>query len=183
MCEAFNNAGIPLLEGYGLTETSPVITFNQLGQIKPGTVGKPIQDVEVKIADDGEILTRGPHVMLGYWQNPEATAEAIVDGWFHTGDVGELGADGYLTITDRKKDLIVTSTGKNVAPSEIERILKQDPLIDQAVVYGDNRNFITAILVPAFDLMKVKLADQGISLESMGNSSNNPRCTACSKKK
>ena len=166
ICEAFNGLGVPLLEGYGLTETSPVIAFNRFGKVRPGTVGQAIPGVDIRIAEDGEILSRGPHIMQGYWQNPEATAEVIVDGWFHTGDVGEIDDDGFLSITDRKKDIIVTSSGKNVAPTEIERLLTKHPLIDQAVVYGDNRNFITAILVPTFDLLESKLKEQGVALKT-----------------
>jgi long-chain acyl-CoA synthetase len=150
----FHAAGIKLLEGYGLTESSPVITFNRRDSFKVGTVGQAIPGVEVRIADDGEILTRGPHVMKGYWKNPDATAEAIREGWLYTGDVGELDEGGFLKITDRKKDLIITSGGKNIAPCEIERLLISDPYIDQAVVYGDRRPFLSAILVPHFPLLE-----------------------------
>ena len=156
VCKAFFNAGLPLLEGYGLTETAPVISFNSIENYKIGSVGQTIRDVEAKIADDGEILTRGPHVMAGYWKNEDATNKAIVDGWFHTGDIGSLDDDGYLTITDRKKDLFVTSAGKNVAPAILEHLLKSEVCIDQAVVYGDGRQFISALIVPNFvELQKV----------------------------
>ncbi len=148
VCRAFHAAGLPLLEGYGLTESSPVICFNNTESFKIGTVGRAIENVEVRIAEDGEILTRGPHVMQGYWKNPTATAETIRDGWLHTGDVGKLDDEGFLSITDRKKDLFVTSAGKNISPSELERLLTSDPFIDQAVVYGDGRHFISALIVP-----------------------------------
>jgi long-chain acyl-CoA synthetase len=165
IAQGFFEAGIPLLEGYGLTESSPVICFNRLESYKVGTVGQAIPGVEVKIAPDGEILTRGPHVMQAYWRNPEATAEAIRDGWLHTGDVGHLDADGFLTITDRKKDLIITSLGKNIAPAEIERLLVSDPYIDQAVVYGDKQPFVTALVVPSFPALEAKAAELGCRLE------------------
>ena len=148
VCDGFDRAGLAIFEGYGLTETSPVIAFNHAEACRYGSVGLPIPGVEVRIAEDGEILTRGPHVMAGYWKNPEATAEVIVDGWFHTGDVGTIDEDGYLSITARKKDLFVTSSGKNVAPAIIERLLTADPLFDQAVIYGDGRKFITAVVAP-----------------------------------
>lgn len=165
VAEGFIAAGILLLEGYGLTESSPVISFNRLDNYRVGTVGQSIPGVEVRIANDGEILTRGPHVMRGYWKEPDATAAAIVDGWLHTGDVGHLDAEGFLTITDRKKDLIITSGGKNIAPSELERLLVGDPYIDQAVVCGDRRPFVAALVVPNFQLLKEKAAELGRSLD------------------
>jgi long-chain acyl-CoA synthetase len=169
VCEAFFDSSFALLEGYGLTESSPVICFNRLDSYRIGSVGQAIQDVEVSIADDGEVLTRGPHVMRGYWKNDQATNETIVDGWLHTGDVGELDTDQFLSITDRKKDLIITSSGKNVAPSTIERALVSDPLIDQAVVYGDNRKFISALVVPNLDLLTKLAKDAGFSVEIEGD--------------
>ena len=169
VCEAFFDAGFELLEGYGLTESSPVISFNRLDSYRIGSVGKTIQDVEVRIADDGEILTRGPHVMRGYWDNERATNDAIADGWLHTGDVGKLDADQFLYITDRKKDLIITSGGKNVAPSIVERALISDPLIDQAVVYGDNRKFISALVVPNLEVLTELAEESGFSVEIDGD--------------
>ena len=157
LAEAFVAVGLPLYQGYGLTESSPVITFNCEGHHKIGTVGAAIPGVEIKIADDGEILTKGPHVMKGYWKDDVATRAAVVDGWLYTGDVGHLDADGYLTITDRKKDLMVTSGGKNVAPAELERMLTRDELIDQAVVFGDARPFVSALIVPNLDRLRAAL--------------------------
>jgi len=154
----YQQRGVNLVQGYGLTETSPVITTETPSAKKLGTVGRPIGTVEVKIAEDGEILTRGPHVMLGYWKNPEATADALRSGWFHTGDVGTLDSDGFLKITGRKKELIVTSGGKNIAPSYLESLIKGDPLVAQVIVIGDGRNFLTALVVPDFKVLQAASA-------------------------
>ncbi len=144
----FTALGLRLLQGYGLTESAPVISCNPPGRIKIDTVGPPVVDVEVRIADDGEILVRGELVMQGYWDDAAATAEAVRDGWLHTGDIGELDGDGYIRITDRKKDIIVNSGGDNVSPQRVEGFLTVQPEIAQAMVYGDKRPHLVALLVP-----------------------------------
>lgn len=158
--EFFEYANVLILEGYGLTETSPVLTCNRLEQYKFGTVGKPLANVEIKIADDGEILAKGPNIMKGYYNLPEKTENVFTeDDWFKTGDIGFLDDDDFLTITDRKKNLIVTSGGKNIAPQPMENALVLSPFIEQILVIGDKRNFISALIVPSFEKIKSDFAE------------------------
>jgi len=149
--EALNALGLKTLQGYGLTETSPVVSCNPLQKVKVETVGPIFPGVEVKLADDGEILVRGENLMLGYWNNTEATNETIKNGWLHTGDIGEFDGDGYLKITDRKKDIIVSLGGDNIAPSKIENLLTLSPEIEQACVFGEQKNYIAALIILSND--------------------------------
>jgi len=148
--EFFWIIGIPVFEGYGLTETSPAVSFNNFEHIRFGSVGFPLRETEFKIAADGEILVKGPQVMRGYYNNPEATAEVMQDGWFTTGDIGKI-EDGFITITDRKKELIITAGGKNIAPQPVENELKMDKFISSVYVYGDRKPYITALIVPSIE--------------------------------
>lgn len=154
LAEWYADIGIPIHEGYGLTETSPVIAVNTPGAHRIGTVGKPLANVEVKIANDGEVLVRGPSIFKGYWNRPQETSDVFLGGWFKTGDIGHLDPDGYLSITDRKKDLIKTSGGKFVAPQPIENSLKLNPLIGTAVVLGDRRKFPAVLIAPHFPVLE-----------------------------
>ena len=166
LARVFWAAQIPVLEGYGLTETSPVISLNRLDKYKArfGTVGIPIDNVEVKIAEDGEILCKGPNIMKGYYNRPDLTAEVIdAEGWFHTGDIGELSDDGFLRITDRKKEIFKTAGGKYVAPQIIENKFKESVLIEQVMVVGENRKFPSALIVPNFMALEAWCEKKGIS--------------------
>jgi len=142
-----NALGLKTMQGYGLTETSPVVSCNPINSIKVETVGTVLKNCKVKIAKDGEILVKGENVMLGYWNNEEATKKVLIDDWLYTGDIGEIDSDGYLKITDRKKDIIVTSGGDNISPAKIENLLCNHPEIDQAFIYGDNKNYLVSLIV------------------------------------
>ncbi len=178
LAEFFEAAGVIILEGYGMTESSPVISFNRLENYRFGTVGQPIPGVEVKIAGDGEILVRGPNVMKGYWNDKESTCEAIdSDGWLHTGDIGTLDEGSFLTITDRKKHLFVSSGGKNIAPQPIENIFLQHKLIDQFVLIGDGRMFLTALIVPDFTALREVAGQLGVVCSSVSELVHNEQIT------
>lgn len=165
LCRFFQGLGFPIFQGYGLTETSPVVTVNFPGGNRVGTVGKPIRGVDIRIAEDGEILVRGECVMKGYHRNPAATAEVIdAEGWFHSGDIGEIDPDGYLRIVDRKKEIIITSGGKNIAPLAMESAFNTDPYIDRVVLIGDTRNYLTALVVPDFGKVREWAAQRGFAL-------------------
>jgi long-chain acyl-CoA synthetase len=162
--EFFYAAGLIVLEGYGLTETSPVVSCNSLNNLRIGSIGKVMQDTEIKIADDGEIMIKGPQVMLGYYNNEEATKEAISeDGWFASGDIGEFDDDDFLYITDRKKDIIVTAGGKNIAPQPIENLFKKNKFIAQLVVIGDTKPYLVSLIVPNFENLETWATGKGLS--------------------
>jgi long-chain acyl-CoA synthetase len=175
MAEWFLAMGIPILEGYGLTETSPTIAVNRQGAFKVGSVGKVYPELQVKIAEDGEILVKGPTVFQGYWQMPEETRASFVDGWFKTGDIGEIDSDGYLHITDRKKELIKTSGGKFIAPQPIENALKHNVLVAQAAVIGDRRKYASVILSPHFPLLEDWARANGVTFNSREELVNAPK--------
>lgn len=167
LADFFQSLGLLIVEGYGLTETSPIITANTAKNYKFGTVGMPLSNVEIRIAEDGEILAKGPNVMKGYYNKVEETNLAIdVDGWFHTGDIGEIDEDGYLKITDRKKSLIVTSGGKNIAPAPLENSILNSIYVEQCLVIGDGKNFISALIVPNYESLKNYLKRNNIDLNS-----------------
>src|SRR5256886_10780961 len=173
---ALAGAGLPIVQGYGLTETSPVITAGQLDDNRVGTAGKPIRHVEVRIAPDGEIETRGPHVMLGYWNKPAETRAVFTDdGWFKTGDIGLLDSAGYLTITDRKKELLKTSGGKYVAPQPIEQLIKGSRFVNQVVVIGNGRRFPAALIVPDWQQLESYAKYKGFDLRTRAEFCRDPR--------
>ncbi len=164
--EFFEAIGITILEGFGLTETSPVTHVNRPGKIKFGTVGFPIKNVEAKVAEDGEILLKGPNIMKGYWGDEEATKQVIKDGWFHTGDIGTIDNEGILKITDRKKHIIVSSGGKNIAPLPIENLFGNDQYVDQVMIYGEKRPFLVALIVPNYENLEEFATSNQISFST-----------------
>lgn len=167
IAEFFYAIGLVILEGYGLTETSPLLSINTFEAIRMGTVGKPATGVDIRIAPDGEILARGPNIMKGYYKKEAETREVLEGGWFHTGDIGHFDADGFLVITDRKKDLLVTSGGKNIAPQPIENMIKASPYISNAVVIGDRRRFVAALVVPEFEKLEAYAKSQSIAFATV----------------
>jgi long-chain acyl-CoA synthetase len=169
-------AGLPIVQGYGLTETSPVITAGQLDENRVGTAGKPIPNVEVRIAPDGEIETRGPHIMLGYWNKPEETRAVFTeDGWFKTGDIGSFDRDGFLSVTDRKKELFKTSGGKYISPQPIEQLIKGSRFVNQVVVIGSERRFPAALIVPEWEQLESYAKLKGLDLRTHEDFCHDPR--------
>jgi Long-chain acyl-CoA synthetases (AMP-forming) len=156
-----NALGLKTMQGYGLTEASPIVSCNPANFIKVDTVGKILKNTKVKIAEDGEILVSGENIMLGYWNNEQATNKVLINNWLYTGDIGEIDSDGYLKITDRKKDIIVTSGGDNISPAKIENLICANPEIDQAFVYGDNKNYLVALI---FVNKEFKLSKQEVQV-------------------
>jgi len=183
----FAGAGITILQGYGLTETSPVVALNRQNDNRIGTIGKPIPGVKVRVAEDGELLVQGDNVMQGYYQMAEETERVLQrheDGvWFHTGDIGAIGEDGYIRITDRKKDLIKTSLGKYIAPQPIESLIRAIPMVEQAIVIGNNRKFPSALIVPAFDALRSYARSLGIEAKDNSELTRHPRIIEYFKKK
>ncbi|HOC19132.1 MAG TPA: AMP-binding protein, partial [Vicinamibacterales bacterium] len=165
--EFFFSAGLLVCQGYGLTETSPMVTCNRPGDFRFGTVGKPIPGCEVKVAADGEILVRGANVTQGYFGRERETRETFDEGWLKTGDIGEIDADGFISITDRKKDLIITSGGKNVAPALVESVIGRDYYIDQVAAVGEGRNYLAALVVPQFEALEAWARERGLTYESL----------------
>jgi len=173
---AFAGAGLPIMQGYGLTETSPVISAGQLDENRVGTTGKPIPNVEVRIASDGEIETRGPHIMLGYWNKPEETRAVFTeDGWFKTGDIGSFDAEGFLSVTDRKKELFKTSGGKYISPQPIEQLIKSSRFVNQVVVIGSERRFPAALIVPEWEQLESYAKFKGLDLRTHEDFCHDPR--------
>jgi len=173
--EFFHAVGLTILEGYGLTETAPVLSVNTFEKLRLGSVGPALPNVELKIADDGEILAKGPNVSIGYYKQPEETAAVFKDGWFYTGDIGYIDDEGYLFITDRKKDIIVTSGGKNVAPQNIEGLLGTDPLVGQAVVLGDKKKYLAALIIPNFEALTAYAQENNIEFANYQDLVSDPK--------
>ncbi|MGZ5498691.1 MAG: AMP-dependent synthetase/ligase [Candidatus Aminicenantales bacterium] len=178
IAEFFYALGLRIMPGYGLTETSPVLTGSAPGKVRFGTAGQAIPRVELRIAEDGEILARGPNVMMGYYKNEADTRAVLKDGWLHTGDIGRFDEDGFLIITDRKKDIIVTSGGKNVAPQPIESLIQASPLIASAVVVGNSRKFVSALIVPDFEKLEAYAKAHGIAFKDRTGLSRRPEVAA-----
>jgi long-chain acyl-CoA synthetase len=174
----FQSIGVNLIEGYGQTEGTGVTTTSKIGRVKFGTVGLPLEGVQIRIAEDGEILVKSPGVFKGYFKNSEATAETIVDGWLHSGDIGEIDADGYLKITDRKKDIIVTAGGKNITPQYIENKLKASLYINDAVVIGDNRKYLTCLIIIDEDNVVKYAQDHKIQFSTYKDLTRDPQINA-----